>query len=246
MSKSKTPDPDHNLYQRGDQWYIRYRLGGLTHRQSLGTTDVRKARKVRARIRKEVGAQREGRVPETRHTWQDAVDGCLAHLEAQQRAGEISTATVERYATSIVQITLALGWDPEGETASVPLDDITKATVVDFVEARRDENRTTSTILNDMTAWSHVMSYASQKDWIQENPVRTIERRRLIGSRRSSITPPSDPEVAELIAEVGDWSSDISRLIRWLRQTGMRLAEALNLRAPDIHPCGTKATLRSE
>jgi integrase len=30
----------------------------------------------------------------------------------------------------------------------------------------------------------------------------------------------------------------------WLRETGMRLGEILNLRVSDIHPCGTKATLR--
>jgi hypothetical protein len=81
------------------------------------------------------------------------------------------------------------------------------------IQARRDEERTTSTILNDITAWSYVMSYASQKDWIQENPIRIIERRKLLGSRRSNITPPSDPEVAELIAEVSDWSVNMTRLI---------------------------------
>jgi site-specific recombinase XerD len=244
VSNSKSQGPDHNLYQRGNQWYLRYELGGLEHRQSLNTPDVRKARKARDRILKEVLARREGRAPEIRHTWQDAVDGCLAHLDVQERAGEICATTVKRYATSIVQITLALGWDPEGRTAPVPIDDITKATVTDYVEARREEERTTSTILNDITAWSHVMSYASQKDWIQENPIRIIERRKLIGSRRSNILPPSDPEVAELIADVSEWSLDMARLIGWLRETGMRLAEALNLRAADIHPCGTKATLR--
>jgi integrase len=46
----------------------------------------------------------------------------------------------------------------------------------------------------------------------------------------------ADPEVEELIAEVADWSPAMARLIRWLRETGMRLAEAVNLRAEDIHP----------
>jgi integrase len=36
----------------------------------------------------------------------------------------------------------------------------------------------------------------------------------------------------------------MARLIRWLPETGMRLAEAVNLRAEDIHPGGRKATLR--
>jgi integrase/recombinase XerD len=244
VSNSKSPDPDHNLYQRGGRWYVRYELAGVECRKSLGTSDVRKARKERDRIVKEISDRRDGRVPEVNHTWQDAVDGCLALLEVQERAGEISAGAVKRYATSIVQITLALGWKAENDAISTPLDEITKGTVTDFVEARREEGRATSTILNDVTAWSHVMGYASQKDWIQENPIRAIERRKLIGNRRSSITPPTDPEVAELIAEVSEWSPDVARLILWLRQTGMRLAEALNLRATDIHPCGTKATPR--
>jgi len=153
-------------------------------------------------------------------------------------------ASVQRYETSIIQITLALGWDPGGATASVPLHDITKATLSDFVEARREEGRATSTILNDITAWSHVMGYASQKDWIQENPIWPLDRRKLVGTRRSRITPPTDSDVASLLADVSEWSQDIARLMRWLRETGMRLGEILNLRIADIHPCGTKATLR--
>jgi integrase len=39
-------------------------------------------------------------------------------------------------------------------------------------------------------------------------------------------------------------SADMARLLKWLRETGMRLAEALHIEAADIHPCGTKATLR--
>lgn len=64
------------------------------------------------------------------------------------------------------------------------------------------------------------------------------------GNRRTSISPPTDAKVAALIAEVSEWSEDVGWLIRWLRETGMRLAEALNLRASDIHPGGAQATLR--
>lgn len=208
MSHTKHYGSDHNLYQRGGRWYIRYELDGVQQRKSLGTSDVRKARKERDRLLREVAARREGRVPDVVHTWQDAVDGCLTQLESQAQAREISKASVQRYETSLVQITLALGWDPDGAMASVPLHQITKAALSDFVEARREVGRATSTILNDLTAWSHVRGYASQKDWIQENPIWPLG------------------------------------LMRWLRETGMRLGEVLNLRAGDIHPCGTKATLR--
>lgn len=195
-----------------------------------------------------VAARRDGRVIEQPKSWQDAVDGYLVHQEARVRAGELSAAAAKRYSCSLVQITLALGWEPcEGQHAStstpVPLADVSKATVTEFIEARRDEDRATSTILNDLTAWSLVMGYAASKDWVDSNPVRLIERRTLVGNRRQQLRPPTDPEVAALIEEVAAWSPEMARLLRWLRETGMRLAEALNIRAEDLHPCRTKATL---
>ena len=36
----------------------------------------------------------------------------------------------------------------------------------------------------------------------------------------------------------------MANLFVWLRETGMRLGEALHLRRADIHPCGSRATLR--
>jgi integrase len=88
------------------------------------------------------------------------------------------------------------------------------------------------------------MAYAEDRGWIDGNFLIGLNRKRLVGIRHSVVSPPTDPEVAELIAEVADWSVDMARLIRWLRETGMRLAEALALRAEDIHPGGRKATLK--
>ncbi len=244
-----TVDPDHNLLERNGIWYVRYKIGGKSRCQSLHTTDVRKARKERDRILKGVAAQREGHVIEAEKTWADAVEGYLARQQGLVRAGELAASAAQRYGVSIVQITLALGWEPgDGEDGdperAVPLSAITKGTITEFVDARREEGRATSTILNDITAWSHVLSYAENRDWIDANPLRSIERRKLVGNRRTVLRPPTDPEVDELIREVAEWSPDIARLFGWLRETGMRLAEALNLRASDIHPCGTQATLR--
>jgi integrase len=133
-----------------------------------------------------------------------------------------------------------------GEPQPIPLSEITKATVGDFVDARREDGRTNSTILNDLTAWSRVMAYASaaQRQWLAENPLRGIDRKDVVGVRKSAIHPPTDAEIDTLITEVSEWSLNMAHLLRWLRETGMRLAEALNLRRSDIHPCGTKATLK--
>jgi integrase len=59
-----------------------------------------------------------------------------------------------------------------------------------------------------------------------------------------ALNPPLDPEISDLLGEISGWSADMARLLKRLRETGMRLAEALHIEATDIHPCGTKATLR--
>jgi integrase len=176
--------------------------------------------------------------------WQDAVVGALAKLDALQTSGQLSPGTVARYNVSIDQITLALGWTESGEIADVPLEDITDATISDFIDARNAEGRKPSTILNDLTAWSKVMAYARIQRWVPENLIKAVDRNDLVGARKSVVRPPEDTDLAILIAEVSGWSPDMGRLLLWLRETGMRLAEALNLRRSDIHPCGTKATLR--
>jgi hypothetical protein len=98
--------------------------------------------------------ERNGIEPPVIPSWQDAVAGCEVYLKAQARAGEISEAAVKRYAVSWDQITAALGIevDDDGRIKPIPLADITKGTVFDFILARREEDRATSTILDDWVA----------------------------------------------------------------------------------------------
>lgn len=238
-------DPDRNLYRRGDTWWCRYVLGGREQRRSLGTPDVRKARKERDSILREVADRREGKAPPETHTWQQAVRGYLALAAGHVASGELAAETEKRYGVSIVQITLALAGEPEedGSTTPVPLSSITRATVLEFVEARREEERAPSTILNDLTAWSRVLAYAEGKGWLEVNVARSLDRKMFVGTNSAELCPPTDEQVAELIQEVGEWSADMALLIRWLRETGMRLAEALNARAEDVHPDRQRITL---
>jgi integrase len=88
------------------------------------------------------------------------------------------------------------------------------------------------------------MSFAVVKTWIERNPIRDFERDIYIGRDADGLNPPTDEEVAAFVAEVTTWSPAMATLIVWLRETGMRLAEALSIRAEDIHPGGAMATLR--
>jgi integrase len=246
MPSPKQHDQDRNLYQRGQIWWCRYELGGREQRESLGTSNVRAARKARDRILAEVVDRRAGRAPEVVHTWQEAVDGYLALASGHAATGRLSPKTTTRYETSIVQVTSAVAGDPDeaGHTRPIPLSDISRATLLDFVEARREEERATSTILNDITAISRVLAYAAGKGWIEHNVARDFDRRMFVGSQSGKLDPPDDGQVEAMAAEVAIWSSDLAVLIRWLRDTGMRLAEALAVRREDVHPDGLQATLR--
>jgi hypothetical protein len=64
----KPVDPSHNLFNRRGWWYIRYELNSVDQRRSLGTTDVKAARKKRDRILKEIEGQRAGQQAEIVHT----------------------------------------------------------------------------------------------------------------------------------------------------------------------------------
>ena len=243
--KATETDANFNIYERCGRWYIRYELGGVERRQSLGTADVKSARKKRDAILSGVSDQREGRQPEVVRTWQDAVEGYVTLTDGLIKSGDMSAKTASRYQTSIVQITLAVAGDPDanGHTKPVPLSDITKATLLDFVEARRADERESSTILNDLTAWSRVLAYAAGKDWCEHNVARAFDRRMFVGGGGQELCPPDDDQVAGLIQEVDGWRTDMGILIRWLRETGMRLGEALCIQADDIHPDRQTATL---
>ncbi len=64
-----------------------------------------------------------------------------------------------------------------------------------------------------------------------------------VGTTADDLNPPTDEQSQALIEEVTVWNADMALLFRFLRETGMRLAEALHLHAEDIHPDGLRATL---
>jgi hypothetical protein len=89
---SIVPKPGRRSFPRNFGSPTAARLAGEPRKQSLDTTDVKEARKRRDKILHAVSDKREGKAPPVIRSWQDAVDGCHAHLEAKARAGEISPA----------------------------------------------------------------------------------------------------------------------------------------------------------
>jgi integrase/recombinase XerD len=110
--------------------------------------------------------------------------------------------------------------------------------------ARHDEGRSPSTILNDLTACSRVLALAVGSGWLENNLAKNLDPRMFVGSASDEIGPPTDEQAEQLVTEVTEWRVDMGTLLRFLREMGMRLGEALLLRAEDLHPDGTHATLK--
>ena len=237
--KVAKPNPrNHHLALRGRLWWCIYIANGRKQATPLRTDDVATAREKRDVILAAAADARAGIVappPPTVRLWEDAVDGWLALATAKART-DGQRKTLRRYILSVAQLSDAL----EG----TPLSEVASGTVIDFVEARREQGRAAQTVKNDLTAWSRVLEYAKLKGWMTTNPARDLDRTQWIGSDEETIFPPEDDAVADLIRDIASWSTDMATFVRWLRETGMRSGEALAVQAEDVHPCGKLVTLR--
>lgn len=223
---------DDHLYLRGETYWCRFVVKGEEKRVSLRTADVKIARRQRDALLVQAEDVRAGRQPEVVHVWQDAVEAFLTKvLDAGVR---YPASTSARYQVSLRRLGPVLD--------GIALADMTTGTVSDFVTARREDEVSVSTIKNDLVAWSMVLSFAASERMTDSNPVRVYDRRWL-GQDADALDPPSDPEVQVTLAEIASWSADMVRLMRWLRETGMRLKEALHVQREDVDPDGQHVTL---
>jgi integrase len=231
---------NHHLFRRGNSeiWWCVYKVRGVRRQTSLGTTDVQVARQERDRLLLAADDARAGRVappPPVVRTWTDAADAWLKFHAGPKKSGA-REKTHARYSISIAQLTYAL--------CDCPLAEITKATVIDFIQGRREEGRAASTIKNDLTAWNQVMDHAEAIGLCDQNPLAAFPRKKYIEADAEHLNPPEDALCAATIAEVAEWSAEMALLMRWLRETGMRLNEALSIHRSDVNPGGLTATVR--
>ena len=228
--KAKVPVLDtSNLFRRGSTWWCRIQVRGESRRVSLRTSDVAVAIQERDRLVAEAVEDRAGRVRPVIRRWQDAVEGWLGELEARVAAQALSAATADRYQVSV------RGW---GHLEGRALAEVSTATITDYVTKRQAAKASPQTIKNDIIALSSVLGYAEQAGWVDSNPARTYDRRRLGGASRK-LDPPRDDVLAATLDEIETtWSPTVALLFQWLRETGMRSGEALALHREDILPDG--------
>jgi len=214
-----------NLYRRGDTWYARYSIAGQLQRVSLRTGDLRKAR---ARF-KALKKQAENHVQRTfgiteAASWNDAA---TAYAIGVLDSGGLKPSTAKRYRVSLRQI--------HDYMSGRKLPQITVSEISGYVDARRIDHATNATIRRDLTTMSRVFDYAKSRGMIGSNPVSEFDRR-FISENRAPIREPSD-EAVEAAANVAEQAgaAELGRLIRFLRQTGLRSGEASRARWEHVH-----------
>jgi len=206
--------PKH-CYERNGVIWGRVKLGGREYRRSLLTSDPREAAK---RIkawklkleRNEVGVS-DG------HTFKEAV----VRWAKEVLPSTVKPSVAQRYLVSIGQLADIFG--------DYSLSQITQQAISDYI-SRRGAVATNATIRRDLTALSRLLASCVQWGWCDANVARLYDRS-TIREQRDPIDPPSDNDVRKVLDAAPE---GMRALLMLLWQTGMREAEAVNLRAEDV------------
>lgn len=211
-----------NLYQRNGIYYARIQVAGVEHRGSLKTANRREAEK-RLKGFLEKHSPYHGT---SRKLFQDVLEAFMT--EALSR---LKPKTVKRYDVSTLQLLNHF----EGKW----WDQITKLSVVQFIDDRKADNAKIPTIRRDLTVLSQAAEYAIERGWGAINPVREVGKRQLRYTAPQFIRP--DPRSIETTLSLA--YGNLQPLARFLLATGMRLDEAATLQWSDIHIGRGSATL---
>ncbi|MGE0652042.1 MAG: tyrosine-type recombinase/integrase [Alphaproteobacteria bacterium] len=206
-----------NLYRRGGVWWGKIQVARRVYRRSLRTSDRAEARRRLDLWRKET--VRAAAFGDNRLSWKDAV----VRYTTSVMPGAVKPATAARYRVSFRQVDAFL--------SGLHVDQITRQTLADMVSARAKEGATNATINRDLTAVSQVISAAMEWGAAEHNAARDFNRRLLTRERRDPISPPTDDDVAAVIAKA---PGRFAALIRFLRLEGCRQEEGASLEWPHV------------
>ena len=196
-----------NLYLRGDTWFLRAEIAGHKYRESLHTSNVKEARRLRDARLKVIEAQ-------ARH---GAVDWSKAVVEwAEHAQGQIAPATMARYLQSLSLC----------EPYLIPhmVGAIDGAIIRGLVTARRKVVGI-ATVRRDLTAISQVLAYAQSVGWREGNPA--LDAIRLLRERRDPIVLPDEDSIQSVLAKCSPALRDLAIAARL---TGARQAELTALK----------------
>jgi integrase/recombinase XerD len=199
------------IYTRNGIYWARFKVRGVEYRESLRTRSLSVAERRLKAARQAV----EDRVyfgASEPVSWPAAV---IAWDAAIKRQGKRQT-TIKRYLVSLAQLR------PFLDSRDVQTIDL--ALIREIVKTRGKAGATNATIRRDLTAISSVLDVAIDEGWLEENPARTYDRRRLAEKRDPIVLP----QLASLAAVLAGGSRFLD-MAAFAHETGMREEEIASL-----------------
>jgi integrase/recombinase XerD len=212
------------MYAVNGTWYLRAEFAGRKYRESLHTTNVREARRLRdARLKTLQSQARHGAVD-----WPKAVVAWAEHMQ-----GQIGPATRQRYLQSLALCEPHLRGRMVGE--------IDGPIIRGLVTARRRVVGI-ATVRRDLTAVSRVLAYAQSVGLREGNPA--LDAIRTLRERRDPIVLPDDGSIQAVFAKC---SPALRNLAVAARLTGARQAELTALKWSQLNEtAGTLEILKGK
>src|SRR5215203_337466 len=214
---------------------VRYRLGGLERRHTVGSVSVLSVEEARKKARKVLVAVDEGRDPSVEKASKRASASLLFssvaadYLEAKQSAMKPRT---------LVESTRYLNrdWKP---LHGLPLGTVSRAIVSSHL--REIAKRGGPTANRARSVLSAMYGWAIGEGLCETNPVDGTNKP---DEKRSRDRVLSDPELAAIWNEATD--SDFGRIVKLLMLTAQRRNEMGELRWSEVDMTGATATLSAE
>lgn len=198
---------NHNLYKRGDTWWFCVVVGKTKRRESLRTSDVKIARRIR---NEKLEAIQNEKINSGSPLWKAAVAEWTEHV-----AGQVGGKTMKRYSVSLRQCEPFVG--------NLRLAQIDKVALADMVKRRRATGTSVATIRRDLTAISVVLDYAQAHMGHDGNP--TLALRKSLKERRDPIELPDRTSIDKVLSAA---TKRFGALIRAAELTGCRIDELVN------------------
>lgn len=211
VSKRSAKREPQRLYQRDGVFYARISVDGREQRQSLKTRD-------RAEAERRLDQWLEGRSPyrgTVRHTF-------LQAAALWMEAGEWKPKTLRGYIKLLAVLEAHFGeryWDQ-----------VDKAALQGFIEARRKAGSGTATINRYLSVVSGIADHVKElPGWPELNPVRSLPKKTRKEKRQGYVRPPAE----DIEAYFDRMKGTFGDLCRFALLTGTRMDEVAQLKADD-------------
>jgi len=206
------------VYKRGKTYWIRFQWNGQEVRQSARTASRAEALTYERKLRDEFG--RVHRLGNKRYTYNEAM---TRFIEEYLPTLKLNSQT--RYLTS--------GRKLYPHFNGKYLDQINKSAISEFIATRKRDGCGDTGIIRDLACLSSMFSFVIELDWVDANPVKSINK------RKRGLKEPNGRlrfESREKFKELCEATEHpyLPQLMQFAVETGMRGCEQFALRHPQV------------